>query len=877
MRLERWLYTVPLRFRSLFRRTLVEQELDEELGYHIERLTEEHIAHGMSPAEARLAARRAMRGVEQRKEECRDTRRVRVIEDGLQDLRYAARTLTRSPGFAAAAVLTLTLGIGATVAVFSVVSGVLLRPLPFPQPERLFLLMHSPRGPMIRPPSLSDRDYLALREADRSFEHVAAFSSYNGNLIGTGDPAVIAVGRVTAEFFDVFRVPPAIGRTFQQDDEPQEGRQIILSDELWRSRFGSDAGIIGQPVTLDGEPRTVIGVMPSGFNFPRDAVAWTLYVVKLDPHRGWATPVVGRLKTGVSRGQAQAQFETIARRFSDWSGEPLVSGLLPLKELLVGDVRRPIQVFAGAVVFVLLIACANVANLLLARATGREREIAVRAALGASRGRLVRQLLTESVLLSLASGALGVLLAGSAIPALLAIAPEGKIPRLDLVRIDGWVVAFAIGLSLATGVAFGVAPALRITCRKSSEALTPTLRPSVRGQQRFRAGLVVAEIALALVLLTGAGLMLQSFVRLRAVDPGFHPRNVMTLTVDLPESTYSTSEKMQAFHTAVLDRLRALPGVVGAGAVNWRPLGTMLIQGDFHVDGPTAARGPLVADKPAVSPGYFATMGIRLLQGRDFTAADTRSSAGVVIVSQTVARMLDASGQVVGRRMTFEDEPKPDDWLTVVGVVDDLRQWGPAQPVHGALYRPYLQVQQSFFLGHMTFAVRSVSDPLSVAPAMREALRAVDRNQPAASLALMDDVLDTATAEPRFQTRLLGTFAILAFMLALIGTYGVLAYSVAQGTHEIGVRMALGARGRTLVWMVLRRTLVLSAIGIVLGIAGAFATTRLLGTLLFDITPTDPATFSVVATAILIAALAAGFIPAQRAARVNPLVALRHE
>src|SRR3954454_1434352 len=877
MRLQRWLYTLPLRLRSLFQRNQVEQELDEELRYHIDRLTDEHVTRGMDPGDARVAALRAMHGVEQRKEECRDARGVRLIEDAVQDLQYAVRTLVRSPGFAAAAIATLTLGIGASVAMFSVVNGVLLRPLPFPQPEQLFLLMHSPQGPMIRQPSMSDADYVAFREADRSFEHVAAFSNYSGNLVGAGDPAVVSVGRVTAEFFDVFRIPPALGRAFVRDDEKQAGRPIILSDQLWRSRFAADRRIIGQAITLDGEPRMVIGVMPAGFSFPRDTDAWTLYAVTLDPHRGWATPVVGRLKAGVTRAQAEAQFGTVARHLSNWSGERLVSGLRPLEELLVGDVRRPIQVFTAAVLFVLLIACANVANLLFARATRREREIAVRAAIGAGRGRLVRQLLTESLLLSIAGGVLGITLAQWAVSALIALAPAGRIPRLELVRVDGPIVVFAAGLSLITAIVFGGAPALRMTRRGSHQSLAPGLRHSVRSQERLRAFLVVAEIALALMLLIGAGLLLQSFLRLRAVDPGFHPRGVMTMTVDLPESTYATSEKMRAFHGALLDRLAGLPGAIGASAVNWQPLGSMLIHGDFQIEGPRASAADFTADKLAVSPRYFTIMGIRLLRGRDFSAGDSTASTRVSVLSETVARLLEPSGDAVGRRITLEDHPTPEDWLTVVGVVDDVRQWGPAQPLHAAIYQPYTQVDKSFFLGHMTFAVRTAADPVALAPEMRRALRAVDSNQPAASMVMMEDVLAAATAEPRFQARLLGIFALLALILALIGTYGVLAYSVAQGTHEIGVRMALGARSGTLVWMVLRRTLLLSAIGISIGLAGALATTRLMGALLFEITPTDPGTLTAVTLAILIASLAAGFIPAQRAARVDPLVALRHE
>ncbi len=877
MRLERWLYTVPLRFRSLFRRNAVEQELDEEFRYYIDRLTEEHIARGLAPADARRAALRAMNGVEQRKEECRDTRRVRVIEDALQDVRYGVRTLLRLPGFTLAAIVTLALGIGATAAVFTIVNGVLLRPLPFPDAERLFLVAHSPRGPFAPPPSLSDRDYLTLRENDQSFEHLAAFSTYNGNLVAADDPSVITVGHVTAEFFDVLRVPSALGRTFAREDERQADQLIVLSDGLWRSRFGADQNIVGRPITLDGVRRTVIGVMPPGFTFPKDADAWALHTIRLDPHNSLATPVVGRLKAGVTRAQAQAQFEALAPRFWDWSTQELTSGILPLKELIVADARRPLQIFAGAVLCVLLIACANVANLLLARAAGREREIAVRTALGARRGRLIRQLLTESLLLSLAGGVCGITLAGWAVPALLSLAPAGKIPRVDTIRIDGWVLGFTTGVSLLTGLVVGLVPAFRTARRGAHESLAPGMRPSGRRQERLRSSLVVAEIALALVLLTGAGLLIQSFLRLRAIDPGFRARNLIMMTVDLPDSTYSTPEKKHAFHGALLERLAAIPGVASAAAVNWQPLGDALIRGDFVVDDPSSLPPGFTADKPSVSPGYFKTMGIRMLYGREFTTADNRPGAGVAILSHRVARLLEPSGNALGRRISMSDQPKPEDWLTVIGVVDDLRQEGPSRPAHAAIYQPYFQVRSAFFLGHMTFAVRSVSDPQSVAPGMRAALRAVDRHQPAASLLLMEDVLGAATAEPRFQARLLGAFAILAFVLALIGTYGVLAYSVAQGTHEIGVRMALGAHGRAVVWMVLRRTLVLSAVGIALGIAGALAATRLLATLLSEITPTDPVTFSVVAMAILLAALAAGFIPAQRAAHVDPLVALRHE
>jgi predicted permease len=872
----RWIYRLRLRLRTLFRPRHVEQELSEEVTYHLERLTEQNMAAGMSQREARQAAARAFGGVTQRVEECRDTRRMRVVEDLVQDTRYAVRTVIRAPVFAATATLTLTLGIGATVAVFTVFSGVLLRPLPFPEADRLYLIAHSPRGPFFRQPSLADREYLAFRASDRAFEATAAFATYDANLIAGSEPARISVGRVTGEFFTTLRVPAAAGRTFGPEDGETADQLIILSDEIWRGKLGADAGIIGRTVTLDGRPRTVIGIMPPHFGLPQNAQAWTMYSIELNPRQSMMTPVVGRLKPGVSADEARAQFGGIAAQFREKAGPAWSSGLVPLKELLVGDVRRPLEIFAAAVLFILLIACANVANLLLARASARQREMAVRMALGASRGRLIRQLLTENLFVSSSGGVCGLVVAAWGVPALLALAPDGRIPRLESIAIDLPVAAFALAVSLATGLVFGLAPAFRLTRRAGSASLVSRMPAGAPGQERLRSALVVAEIALALVLLTGAGLLAQSVLRLRAVAAGFEASNVLTVTVDLPLAAYSSIEELHAFHRALLDRLAQLPGVVRAGAVNWRPLGSMLISGDFTLEG-IADADQLNVDKPAVSPGYFQAMGIRLLYGRDFSPADSGTSAGVAIVSRTVARMADPSGNAVGKRVAMSTDPKPGDWLTIVGVVDDVRQLGPAQPPHAAIYRPYQQVTQPFFLSHMTFAVRTEGHPLAVAPSMRSAVHAVDPALPADSIVSMETVMSAATAEPRFNARLLSVFAILALGLAVVGTYGVLAHSVAQRTHEIGVRMALGAHARSVQWMVIRRTLALSTAGILLGTGGALLSTRLMHTLLFEIAPTDARTFAAVAAVILLAALAAGYLPARRATRIDPLQALRHE
>ena len=877
--LERWLHRASMRLRALFGGGRLDRDLDDELRYHLDQLIEDHIARGLSPEAARRQALLAIGGVEQRKEECRDARGIRLVEEIRQDLRYALRTLVSAPTFGITAILTLALGIGATVAVFTVVNGVLLRPMPFPRAEELFLAANSPRGPFITQPGLADSDFLALRQSGTALQHLAAFSTSKTNLTDAGDPAVILVGNVTGDFFHALRVPAALGRTLLPEDE-QEGRLrvVVLSDSLWRNRFGMDPAIIGKDVTLDSIRHAVVGVMPAGFSFPIDAQAWKPKVIQTQPGNMLIYPVLGRLRPGETAAQARAQFAAFVRERADRSADEPDSwvGLLPLKELLVEKVRAPLNLFAGAVAFVLLIACVNVANLLLARASGRHREIAVRASLGATRGRLVRQLLTESTLVALAGGAGGLILAGWAVRALIRLAPNGRIPRLDAVAVDGWVLLFAITVSLATALLFGLAPALRLTRRQFASSLLPGGRSRPSGQERLRGGLVVAEIALALMLLTGAGLMVQSLMHLRSVDPGFRPDNVLALTLNLPPSRYRSIEAIHGFHRDLLAQLAALPEVEAAGAVNWRPLGEMLMRGDFQVEG-----GPsfpeVIVDKTTVSAGYFRAMGIRLIRGRDFNADDDASGAGVAVISQSVARMLAPSEDVIGKRVTLETRPAPNDWLTVIGVVEDVRQSGPRQATHPAIYRPYRQVARPMLLSHMTFAIRTTGDSQRAIPGIRAALRAVDKDQPASSIALMTDVLGAATAEPAFQTRLLSVLAVLALLLALVGTYGVLAYSVAQRTQEIGLRMALGAHRQSVLWMVIRHTLALGFTGILFGTIGALLATRLLKTFLFQITPTDPATYAAVGTTILIAAVAAGFVPARRATRVDPVVALRHE
>jgi predicted permease len=854
----------------------MERDMEAELRFHIEAFAEDLMRRGVPRTEALRRASMEFGGVERAKEECREARGMNFVESLAQDLRFGLRALRKNPGFAAVAVVTLALGIGANTAVFTVVNGVLLRSMPFPEADRLFLVSLTPRnGPFEWQPGVADSDYLEFREQDQAVEKVASFSRGTAaNLTGAGDPVQIPVAYVTTEFFQTLRTNPALGRGFAGgEDEPGRDKVVVLGNELWRERFGADPEILGKAIRLDGVGRTVIGIMPPGFEFPGVKV-WMPLAIRVDGHNSYTRPVVGRLKAGVSRSQAQAELEAFTERLPPGAGDRLPQ-IIPLKDLLVANIRPSLLMFAGAVAFVLLIACANVANLFLARATGRGQEMAVRGALGAGRWRLVRQLLVESTLVSLIGGAAGILFAFWGVRALMALAPAGKVPRMEMIQIDGWVLTFTFGLSVVTGIVFGLTPAFQATREGSRESLSRGGRGTIGGHEGIRGALTVSEMALALILLTGAGLMLKSFLRLQVVNPGFSPHSVMTMTVDLPDSEYRTASQIQAFHARTLEELSRLPGLLAAGAVNWIPLGRGLVMGTFQVEGGLRPPGFMV-DKTCVSPGYFRAMGMAVLRGRGFTEADNATAPGVVIVSESVARTLWPGQDPVGKRISMEDEPKPDDWLSVVGVVDDVKQQGLAKKSDPAIYQPYLQVSSPFFLSHMTFVVRTARRPESAAGGMRGVLRNVDKNQPI-SIASMEGLIATTTAETRFQTRLLATFALIALALTIVGIYGVLAYSVAQRTQEIGVRMALGAQSGDVLQMFLRKALVLISAGIVLGGAGALALTRVLAKFLFEVNPADLPTFVAVASVLTFSALAACYVPAWRAMRVDPMVALRYE
>jgi putative ABC transport system permease protein len=869
------------RFSNLFRHNKVDEELEEELQFHLDARTRDNLKAGMNMEAAQHDARRRFGNATLAKERAHEMNIVMSIETIGRDLRYAFRSLRKSPGFTVVAILTLALGFGANTAVFTVVNGVLLRPLPFPEPGRLFLISYqSKQGMSENQPGLYDKDYLEYQRHNQAFEQIATFNEDSATLTGAGDAERVPTAMVTSSFFSVLQVSPAIGRAFLPQEERQgNNRLALLSDKIWRSRFGANPNILGKTITLDGAQYSVVGVMRAGFAFPHEAAVWLPLAVGADPGNTYSRPVLGRLRPSVSRQQALAELEAFAKHLPPGPGasrENMVAEILPLNDLLVAKVRKSLWIFMGAVAFVLLIACANVANLLLMRGATRQREIAVRNALGASRGRVLGQLLTESTLLSLSGSIAGILLATLGVRALLALAPAAGVPRLDEIHIDAGVLTFALVLGALMGILFGLVPALQATGERVRDFLSLSGPLVTAGRQRLRGALVVSEIALALVLLTGAGLMLKSFMRMRTVDPGFRTQSILTMTVDLPDSTYPTTPAIQAFHTQILEKLTNLPAIIAAGAVNWMPLQPVLVRGDFHLEGGRRLpRGYIVA-KPAVSPHYFSVMGIRLLQGRGFTEQDNSSAPGVAIVSQSVVNTLWPGEEPIGKRITLEDNAKPQDWLTIVGVVDDIRQQSLAEQPQPAIYQPLQQVTRPFFLSHMSYVVRTVQKPQSVAAALRGVLHQVDTGQPV-EIAALTDLVDANVAEIWFQTRLISIFSILALFLAGIGIYGVLAYAVTERTREIGIRMALGAKKSDVTRMLLKRTLLLVMAGVAFGGCGALVLTRVLAKFLFEVKPTDPATFLSVAAILALTGIIAGLLPAQRATRVDPVVALRWE
>jgi predicted permease len=799
-----------------------------------------------------------------------------------QDLVYAARRLAKSPGFTAVAALTLALGIGATSAIFSVVSAVLLRPLPLPEPERLVEVDQVWKG---KPVSYhSPMNFLDVEAQASSFEGMAAIDSGGVTLTGKGAATRLEGGMVSASFFDVLRVRPLHGRGFVAgENEPGRDKVVVLGHELWLDRFGGDPEVVGRTIELDRETRTVVGVAPPGLSFPEGAELWVPIpydeIFRTKSRGAWYIRVVGRLAPGVSIESARQEVATIAGRLEKQypeANEGVGGTVRSLHEATVGDTRRALVVLLGAVGLVLLVACVNVANLLLARVTGREGELAVRAALGAGRGRLVAQLFTESLLLALVGGALGLLLAGAIVDALLALQPEG-LPRLDEVRIDRGVLAFAALLSVLTSVAFGALPALQVSRRATSQALREHSRGIMAGARvSLRSGLVVGQIALAMVLLAGSGLLLRSFTLLRQVDPGFEARSALTFRVSLPESAYSDDDELRAFHRGLEERLRALPGVRGVGAVSGLPpaSGTFLIS--FSVEGrpePPPSQQPNLQVAVA-SVSYLETMGIEVVRGRGFDVRDDAKAPQVVLLSEAAVRKHFPDEDPLGQTINLglgRGPGKPRAGGMVVGVVRDVKQTGLAKDATPAIYLPYAQYPAQ----SMAIVMRTDVPPRSLAVAAESAVHELDPMLPVSRVATLEEVIARSISQPRFYTLLLGCFGASGLFLAALGLFGVMSYAVGQRTRELAVRMALGARQQELRRMVLREALTLGGLGLALGLGGALAVSRALSTLLYSVSPHDPATLAGVSLLLLATTLVAGYLPARRATRVDPVAALR--
>ena len=857
-----------------------ESDFSEEIRSHLDLEEDALKDSGASSDEARANARRAFGSPMSAQERFFESSRWNAWEVFRQDVRFAARTLARNPGFAAAAVLTLALGIGANTAIFSVVNAVLVSPLPFPAPDRLVMVYGLNEGRDRQ--SLGPADYLDLRSQSRSFERLAAAREGSFNLAGRERPEIVRGAVVTPDFFSMLGTVPALGRALQPGrDDPGAPRAVVLGARLWRSRFGGDAGVIGRTVTIDAELYTVVGIMPRQFELPAGAEMWLSSAYAVPPHplkpsidpsrsRDWHyIEVYGRLAPGVPVAAAGSEVNGIFARWKRELGdkEGSVGGaVVPLRDDLVGAARPALGVLLGAVTLLLLIACSNVANIVLARGTQRQREIAIRAALGAGRLRVVRQLLTESAVLAAAGGALGLVFANAAMPPLRAMVPSGLLvgSRLEL---DGRVLFFTAAVSLGSGIVFGLFPALQLAGRDFDRTLKESGRGVVGSKaQRTRSALVVTEIALAAVLLLGAGLLIRSFDRLLSVSHGFEPDGLLTARLNLPVARYPEPASRTAAVGAVLERVRALPGAAAAGVVSRLPLNQGASRRGVDVEGiPDLNFSP---DYQVVSAGYFRAMGIPIVRGRAFDGRDAATGPGAIIVSGSLARRLFPGTEAIGRRMKVG---LGDDWSSIVGISGEVRQHRLEDTSVPTVYVPYSQDPWPV----MTVVVRTSVPPETAAAALDRAVRSVDPEQAISNVRPMRQVISESVSAQRLRMLLLGLFAFLALVLACIGLYGVMAYSVAQRAREIGIRMALGAAPARVLRLVVGQGLRLALVGLAAGLVLSLLFGRLMASLLFEVRPTDAATFAAISILLSAVAFLASYVPAWRATRVDPAVVLR--
>jgi putative ABC transport system permease protein len=874
----RWLFAL---WGNLFDKARQDEELDEEIRSYVELLRQEKLKEGMGEWEALRAALVEVGGVEQVKEQVREVRVGAAMRSFLRDIHYGARMLVRRPVFTVVVVLTLALGIGATTAIFSVVNAVLLRSLPYPEPERLVVLAEKTRAG--RRMGVAYPNYLDLRERAQSFAEMAGFRNAERNLSGVEKPVRLEGREVSWNFFRMLGAQPQLGRLFVADDEkPGAARTVILGHAAWLEQFGGDPAVVGKGVTLNGNIYTVIGVMPAGFEFFRRDDLFVPLTASLqhgDEGRGNHSDleVLARLKDGVSLRQAAAEMDTLAAQLeraypATNSGEGvLTDGLL---DRFASDVRRTLWVLFGAVGFVLLIACVNVANLLLVRGAERKKEIALRAALGAGRARLVRQLLSESLPLALLSGLTGLLLGVWMTEWLVRLAPDG-VPRLNQARPDTTVLLFTSGVTLLTGLLFGLLPAwqsahhdLQTTLKEGGRSTTGAAR------ERVRKGLLVAEVGLSLVLLVGAGLMLRTFYGLTRVDPGFEPDNLLTMQLNLPGDSYDMA-RARRFYDECVARVGAVPGVRAAALTQSLPIDGSRWNSVFIVEGkpvPPRAELPSAAFTP-VSAGFFQAMGIRLLKGRAFTEADADGKPTVTVVNETMARRFWPGEDPIGKRLKqgWPEDQTP--WREVVGVVSDVKTNGVDQKTPLQAYLPLAQRPAN----SVALVVRASGNPLSLATAAERAVHEVDKDLPVSDVRSMDQLMSGAIARQRLTLALLLGFGLLALVLAAVGIYGVISYSVSLRTHEFGVRMALGACAGDVLRLVVGQGLRLTLAGVALGLLCAFGLTRWMESLLFGVRATDPLTFAAIPALLTCVALLACYLPARRAAKVDPMVALRYE
>jgi predicted permease len=883
--------------KQYFSRRRLYNDISDEMHQHLEEKVAELIASGMSRTQSTAAARREFGNVTLIENDSREVWCWPSLESLVGDLRYAARILRKSPSFTCLAVLTLALGIGASTAVFSLVSAILLKPLPYPYPDRIVM------PELVSPPGVNlgseyfpwgQIQFRMLTRESHPFQAVGAFQNDSFNLTGAGDPSSVDGFRVSAEFFPALGISASLGRTFTgEEDQPGHEYEVILSDRLWRQRFGADPRVLGKPARLNGYAYTVVGVMPAGFEFPRaeempssfnfpsEAQLWVPLAVAAEPKGGPSElAVIGRLKPGLSIPQAQAAMDLITKHAEakdpQWRGW-FNSRIVPLTRQVVGDTQLPLQLMLGAVGIVLLIACSNVANLLLTRSLGRRREFTLRAALGADRARLVRQLLTESLLIAAVAGALGMLIANAGIYFVKTFGPS-NIPRLPEVTLDLPVFAFAAGVSLATGILFGLAPAFGATRASLADSLKAGSPRSGVGSAspRLRNTLLVVQVALAMVLVISAGLLTRTFLRLLGANGGFNPDRVLTFQLPLPPLQYVDQPHIVTFLRSALERLRAIPGVQSAGVGETVPMGG---EGESTVirmpDYPASSQKELpFANYTIISPGYLSSIGTPILRGRDFTEADGSDSLPVALVNVAMEKKYWPAVGALGRQVGPGSSRYP--LMTIVGVIPDVKHISLREETAPEIYVVYSQKQWPS-MSNMRVALRTKADPASTTASIREAIHALDSDLPLAKVATLTTLVNDSLSQPRFAMLLLASFGVLALVLASIGLYGVISYSVTQRTQEIGIRMALGAGRSSVFRMVLSQGARLAGLGIAIGLLAALALTRVMASFLFGVQPTDPLTFVVVSTLLVGTALLACYLPARRATRVDPMIALRHD